>query len=83
MGTQAADVLPSDLEAALRLLLPEPGDESRAQLAAWEEHITAVAESAVAAAEASVGMEGLAEASLAQAQAVYAAVEGFSAQVSS
>lgn len=82
VGMQAAGVLPSELEAALRFLLAEPPSEARAQLAAWEEHIAATAESAVAAAEASVGVEGLAEASLARAQAVHMAVEGFSAQVS-
>ena len=74
-------MLPSDLEAALRLLLAEHAGEALPQLAAWEEHVAAVAESAVAAAEASVGVEGLAEASLARAQAVHAAVEGFNAQV--
>ncbi len=80
---QAEDLLPADVEAPLQLLLtPEaqsaPG--AAAQLHAWEEHVAAMAEAAVAAAEASAGVEGLSEATLASAQAVVAAVQGFSAQ---
>ena len=80
---QAVDLLPADLEAPLQLLLTprvESGPGPAAQLRAWEEHVAATAEAALAAAEASAGVEGLSEATLASAQAVVAAVQGFSAQ---
>lgn len=79
---QAADLSPADMAAALELLL---ADERRFHrgLHAWQRHISAAAESAVSAAESSVGMEGLHEAALASAQAAVAAVTGFTAQVDS
>ena len=83
---QAVDLLPSDLEALLQLLLAPSSSEaasaSDTELHAWREHVRGAAEGAVAAAEASAGVEGLAEATLASAQAVLAAVQGFSAQAS-
>ncbi len=77
---QAVDLSPADVAAALEALLAERTRFPR-ELCAWQRHISEAAESAVAAAESSIGMEGLHEAALASAQAVVAAVEGFTPQV--
>jgi hypothetical protein len=79
---QAVDLSPGDVAAALQLLLAA-GTRLSAELRAWQRHISEAAESAVAAAESTVGMEGLHEAAVASAQAIVAAVEGFTPQVRS
>ncbi|EIE24939.1 hypothetical protein COCSUDRAFT_47016 [Coccomyxa subellipsoidea C-169] len=76
---QAVDMSPADVAAALEVLLAERTRFPR-ELCAWQRHYSEAAESAVAAAESSIGMEGLHEAALASAQAVVAAVEGFTPQ---
>lgn len=81
IGVQAVDLSPGDVAAALKLLLAD-APRFPEELLAWQRHISEAAESAVAAAESSVGVEGFHEAALASAQAVVAAVEGFTPQVS-
>ena len=68
------------MAAALELLLTEERRFHR-ELHAWQRHVSTFAESAMSAAESSVGIEGLHEAALASAQIAIAAITGFTAQV--
>lgn len=78
--SQAEDLTAGEVAAALQLLLAERSGTSRA-LRAWQSYARAAAESCVTSAESSVGVEGVQDATLINAEAAVAAVEGFDAQV--